>query len=58
MATVETGTRRKGLPPEAYETMSGDLYPPYVAPDEQMLEFTLRAVLIELTDGQRCHGSS
>ena len=33
MATVETGTRG-GLPPEAYETLPGDQYPPYVGARE------------------------
>ncbi len=51
MATADTETRRKGLPPEAYETMPGDLYPPYVAPEDRMMEFTLRAVLIGIVLG-------
>ncbi len=45
MATVDPGTRG-GLPPEAYETLPGDRYPPYVGAREQILEFTPRAVLI------------
>ncbi len=45
MATVETGSRG-GLPPQAYETLPGDQYPPYVAANQRVLEFTPRAVLI------------
>jgi putative OPT family oligopeptide transporter len=44
MATVEQDVRRKGLPPEAYERIPGDRYPPYVAPEEDMAEFTFKAV--------------
>ena len=46
MATSEQGLRRKGLPREAYETLPGDRYPPYVAAEERVPEFTLKAVLI------------
>ena len=45
MATVDSGPRG-GLPPQAYETLSGDQYRPYVGAREQILEFTPRAVLI------------
>jgi putative OPT family oligopeptide transporter len=38
--------RRQGLPPEAYETLPGDRYPPYVAPEERLPEFTFKAVLV------------
>ena len=44
MATVEQDVRRKGLPPEAYERIPGDRYPPYVAPEENLAEFTFKAV--------------
>ncbi len=45
MATVDPGPRG-GLPPQAYETLPGDRYRPYVGAREQILEFTPRAVLI------------
>ena len=45
MATVDPGPRG-GLPPQAYETLPGDQYRPYVGAREQILEFTPRAVLI------------
>ncbi len=51
MATAEIGTRRKGLPPEAYEELPGDLYPPYVSPEERLTEFTLKAVVIGIVLG-------
>ncbi len=44
--TTPTDTARKGLPPEAYEVIPGDEYPPYVPPEADMAEFTLKAVLI------------
>ncbi len=50
MATVDTGPRG-GLPPQAYETLPGDQYPPYVGAREQILEFTPRAVLIGVVLG-------
>ena len=43
MATVEAPAR-KGLPPEAYERIPGDQYPPYVSPDTTLPEFTAKAV--------------
>jgi putative OPT family oligopeptide transporter len=46
MAAPEVKTRRQGLPPEAYETLPGDRYPPYVAPEERLPEFTFKAVLV------------
>lgn len=46
MATTPTETRRKGLPPEAYEVIPGDQYPPYVPPDQEMAEFTVKAVVL------------
>ena len=45
MATVDPGPRG-GLPPQAYETLPGDQYNPYVGARERILEFTPRAVLI------------
>ena len=45
MATVDLGPRG-GLPPQAYETLPGDKYRPYVGARERILEFTPRAVLI------------
>ena len=45
MATVDPGPRG-GLPPQAYETIPGDQYRPYVGAREQILEFTPRAILI------------
>ncbi len=46
MATTPTETKRKGLPPEAYEVIPGDQYPPYVPADTTMPEFTLKAIVI------------
>ena len=40
----EPQTRRGGLPPEAYERVPGERYPPYVPADENMAEFTFKAV--------------
>ena len=51
MATTPTETKRKGLPPEAYEVIPGDQYPPYVSADQTMPEFTLKAVLIGILLG-------
>ncbi len=50
MATVDPGPRG-GLPPQAYETLPGDQYRPYVGAREQILEFTPRAVLIGVVLG-------
>ena len=44
MATVEHDVGRKGLPPEAYERIPGDQYPPYVPAAQSVDEFTLKAV--------------
>ena len=41
-----TETTRKGLPPEAYAVIPGDDYPPYVAAETEMAEFTFKAVLL------------
>ena len=46
MATVEHDVRRKGLPPEAYEQIPGDRYPPYIAPQERVDEFTVKALVL------------
>ena len=46
MAETPVAPARKGLPPEAYETIPGEDYPPYVPPDERMAEFTFKAVAI------------
>ena len=36
----------RGLPPQAYETIPGDQYPPYVPADQILPEFTVRAILV------------
>lgn len=41
----------RGLPPEAYETIPGDQYPPYVAPDKSIPELTLKAIVIGIILG-------
>jgi len=46
MATVEQDVRRKGLPPEAYERIPGERYPPYVPASSAPDEFTVRAIVI------------
>ena len=51
MAMAERDVRRKGLPPEAYETLPGDRYPPYIGADEQLPEFTFKAVFIGVVLG-------
>ncbi len=45
MASVDPPAR-KGLPPEAYETIPGDQYKPYVPAEKSMAELTVKAVLI------------
>jgi len=35
----------RGLPPQAYETIPGDQYPPYVSAEQSLPEFTFQAVL-------------
>lgn len=42
---------RRGLPPEAYERIPGDQYPPYVAPGERLPELTVKAVVIGIILG-------
>lgn len=46
MAQAPPKPARRGLPPEAYEEIAGEAYPPYVAPEERMAEFTVRALVI------------
>jgi len=46
MAEAPPAPSRQGLPPEAYETIPGEEYPPYVPPGERMAEFTIKAVVI------------
>jgi putative OPT family oligopeptide transporter len=51
---ARAGRRRHeggGLPPEAYEEVPPEEYPPYIAPEESLPEFTFRAVLIGLAIG-------
>jgi putative OPT family oligopeptide transporter len=42
----EIEVRRGGLPPEAYERVPGDRYPPYVRPEESLPEFTFKALAL------------
>jgi putative OPT family oligopeptide transporter len=42
----ELEVRRGGLPPEAYEKVPGDRYPPYVPARENLPEFTLKALAL------------
>jgi putative OPT family oligopeptide transporter len=52
LATPEPTTRQgKGLPPEAYEEIPGSDYQPYVPPEADLREFTLRAVIIGVLVG-------
>ena len=52
LATPESTTRQgKGLPPEAYEEIPGSDYQPYVPPEAELREFTLRAVIIGVLVG-------
>ena len=46
MSEVEVEIRNRGLPPEAYEQIPGDRYPPYVRADQRLPEFTLKAILV------------
>ncbi len=50
MAKVDAPAR-KGLPPEAYEEIPGDQYPPYVAASESLPEFTMRAIVLGMVLG-------
>ncbi len=49
--TVPPESRKAGLPREAYEIRPGETYPPYVAPEEQLPEFTLKAVVLGVLVG-------
>jgi putative OPT family oligopeptide transporter len=37
---------KQGLPPEAYEEVPGEKYPPYVPPDESPPEITVRSLIL------------
>lgn len=46
---AHTGVKReerRGLPPEAYEEIPGERYPPYIPPAASPAEFTVKAVII------------
>src|SRR5690606_17248577 len=43
--------RSRGLPPEAYQTVPGDAYPPYIRPDESVPELTVKAVVVGIVLG-------
>ncbi|MBW3534720.1 MAG: oligopeptide transporter, OPT family [Gemmatimonadetes bacterium] len=51
MATAEREITRRGLPPEAYETIPGERYPPYVGAHERLDEFTVKAVVLGILLG-------
>ena len=42
---------KKGLSHLAYEQVDGDNYPPYVAPEKRLPEFTIKAVLLGILVG-------
>ncbi|MEX2583752.1 MAG: oligopeptide transporter, OPT family [Gemmatimonadota bacterium] len=42
---------RRGLPPEAYETIPGDQYPPYVPASSALPELTAKAILVGILLG-------
>src|SRR5690606_38270865 len=42
---------RRGLPPEAYESVPGDRYTPYVNPRTELAELTPKAVLVGIVLG-------
>jgi putative OPT family oligopeptide transporter len=42
---------RGALPPEAYEEIPGEEYPPYVAADRSMAEFTVKAAVVGILLG-------
>lgn len=44
-STLPSESRKAGLPPEAYEAVAGDTYPPYIDPTAQIPEFTPKAVI-------------
>ena len=37
---------KQGLPPEAYEEIPGEKYPPYVPPGQSPPEFTVRSLIL------------
>ncbi|MDQ3389034.1 MAG: oligopeptide transporter, OPT family, partial [Gemmatimonadota bacterium] len=43
--------RTRGLAPEAYETIPGDEYPPYIRPEVEIPELTLKAIFIGIILG-------
>lgn len=43
--------RKGGLPPQAYEIRSGEVYPPYVGPEDAPAEFTLKAAILGVLVG-------
>jgi putative OPT family oligopeptide transporter len=45
------GTAPRGLPPEAYEQIPGDRYPPYVSPATDLPELTVKAVVVGILLG-------
>lgn len=50
-STGSSRTPRRGLPPEAFETIPGDRYQPYVSADARLPELTLKAVVIGVVLG-------
>ncbi len=50
-SSEETTSEGLGLPPEAYEEIPGDQYPPYISPDRSIPELTFKAVLIGIVLG-------
>jgi putative OPT family oligopeptide transporter len=48
---VSSESRKSGLPPEAYAPVPGTEYPPYVGPQEQIPEFTFKAVILGIIVG-------
>lgn len=44
-------TRKAGLPREAYEAVPGESYPPYIAPEQAIPEFTLKAAVLGVLVG-------
>jgi putative OPT family oligopeptide transporter len=46
MAEAEYEIPKGGLPPEAYDQIPGERYPPYVPPEARLDEFTVRAVVV------------
>ncbi|TDI48681.1 MAG: oligopeptide transporter, OPT family [Acidobacteria bacterium] len=39
-------SQAKGLPPEAYQEIPGEDYPPYISPSESPPEFTVRSIVL------------